>query len=97
MDFESKFTWISKNVEERTGWKPEEFIGHSVLEFVPPEYHEEMINSRDNRALGETQEYRTKVYRKDTAIDEVVIRIRHLPKCIVGSIDRRLEDRQWIG
>ncbi len=94
LNFNSEFTWVSANLEERSGWKPEEVIGHNIFEYMPKECHAEIITARIGRVTGITQTYLTKVYLKDMSISKVRIRILQTPENIVGAIDRREEIRE---
>jgi len=60
-------TWISPSVTRVLGWRPEDWLGHSPVEFIHPEDLERLMKDLDaDRGLGEqVDEYR--VQRPDGA------------------------------
>jgi hypothetical protein len=60
---------------------------------MPADTHEGIREKKLNRKPGRTETYLTKVFYKDGSVVHVKIKVLQTPENVVGSIDRRTEDR----
>lgn len=86
MSHEGLFTWVSRECEQVSGWKPDEVIGHAFTEFILPEELPVMLANRKNRASGRTIEYFTYIIQKDGVPCRAVVRALDTPENTVGSV-----------
>lgn len=63
---DGKFVYINDRVTEILGYEPRDVIGHPMLEFVPPEYHELVREQIGRRLRGEAaaSHYSVQVFHK---------------------------------
>lgn len=86
MTHEGKFTWVSHNCQEVTGWAAEEIIGRSFTEFIMPEELPAMVENRKRRSPGRTIEYFTYMILKDGTPCRAVVKALDTPENTVGCV-----------
>ena len=48
-----RLEFISRSVTTKLGYHPEEVIGHSLIEYIPPEFHPQVLDNLRRRAAGQ--------------------------------------------
>lgn len=97
LSHEGIYTWIHYNIERKSGWKPEEMIGHSFFDFLSKKEHEIILKEMGNQPTGRTQVYLVDAIFKDGSERPVRVSIRWFPENIVGSIDYEVTNGQYRG
>jgi PAS domain S-box-containing protein len=66
IDLQGRWTFVSSNVEKILGYKPYDIIGHTIWDFLTPEYYVLVKEKLHKRMLGEeTPPYEVEVIAKD--------------------------------
>ncbi len=55
VDFGGNITFVSDNIIDFLGYRPEELIGHNFLEVIPPEYHSRIVENFRLRSYDSIQ------------------------------------------
>ena len=64
-DTDGRVTFINPELAALLGWTPEELVGRSWFEFVPPEYHAAAQAADARRADGQKDRYEIELQRRD--------------------------------
>jgi PAS domain S-box-containing protein len=64
-DIDGKVTFINPELAALLGWTPEELVGRSWLEFVPPEHQAAAREADARRAAGQADRYEIELQRRD--------------------------------
>lgn len=91
------YTWVHYNVFDKTGWKHEELIGRSFLDFLSKKDHPLILQEMGKQSSGRTQVYLVNGIWKDGTEHPVKVSIRWFPENIVGSIDYGVTNESYQG
>lgn len=97
LSHEGIYTWIHYNIERKSGWKPEEMVGHSFFDFLSKKEHEMILKEMENQPTGRTQVYLVDAIFKDGTERPVKVSIRWFPENIIGSIDYEVTNGNYQG
>lgn len=87
-DEDGRFVFVNRAYARMLGVTPERVLGRTPFEFTLPEDHETLTQARDQRDLGTTSTYRTRLRRPDGSLLEVAVTgsPRWLAGRIVGNV-----------
>ncbi len=92
---------VSPMVTTQLGWRPEEMVGHPIVQFVHPDDHEALATAQAGLLAGRPQQFPLRLRRTDDTYARMAISIRPVfddHNNVIGRVGawRLVDERPWL-